>query len=190
MARTTTTTARAAWQEDLGSLPLPEAEAELAVAGDGLSAAEATRRLQQYGPNALPEQTVNPVLKFLSSFIACTRGPFWSRRPVPISLGAVLGRQAIATLIAVRGFLMAPIGLGRALAVWLYALAWLLVNARVKLLMYWVLDRRSRRAATPAKAIAAAAATGPHSPALRHDRFKSEETRIGGTGLDDDRGPD
>jgi len=37
-----------------------------------------------------------------------TRGPFWSIRPANIL--AVFGTQAIATLIAVYGLFMAPIG--------------------------------------------------------------------------------
>jgi H+-transporting ATPase len=34
----------------------------------GLSSAEADKRLQQYGPNEIPEKKVNPILKFLSYF--------------------------------------------------------------------------------------------------------------------------
>ncbi|MEZ4334102.1 MAG: plasma-membrane proton-efflux P-type ATPase [Myxococcota bacterium] len=70
----------------------------------------------------------------LTIFITRTRGPFWSHRPAPILLAAVLGTQAVATLIAVYGVFMAPIGWTRALAVWVYALAWFLVNDRVKLI--------------------------------------------------------
>ena len=33
--------------------------------GKGLSAAEHVRRLEQYGPNKLPESTVNPFFRFL-----------------------------------------------------------------------------------------------------------------------------
>lgn len=31
----------------------------------GLTAAEVARRIEQYGPNKLPESTVNPILRFL-----------------------------------------------------------------------------------------------------------------------------
>jgi H+-transporting ATPase len=46
----------------------------------------------------------------------------------------------IATLIAVYGFFMIPLGWGWALFVWGYALAWFLVNDRVKLLAYRIID--------------------------------------------------
>ena len=53
---------------------------------------------------------------------------------------AVLGTQIVATLIAVYGLFMTPLGWGWALFVWGYALAWFLVNDRVKLLAYRVFD--------------------------------------------------
>ena len=77
----------------------------------------------------------------LTIFITRTRGPFWSIRPAPILLGAVLGTQLLATLIAVYGVFMAPIGWGWALLVWGYALAWFLVNDRVKLAAYRIFDQ-------------------------------------------------
>jgi H+-transporting ATPase len=76
----------------------------------------------------------------LTIFLTRTRGPFWSTRPARILLFAVLGTQAVATLIAVYGLLMPPIGWGWALAVWGYALAWWLVNDRVKLAAYRIID--------------------------------------------------
>jgi H+-transporting ATPase len=72
----------------------------------------------------------------MTIFVTRTRGPFWSTRPARILWGAVLGTQAVATLIAVYGFLMSPIGWWWASVVWAYALAWFLVNDRVKLLAY------------------------------------------------------
>ena len=69
-----------------------------------------------------------------------TRGPFWSIRPANILLVAVCGTQAAATLIAVYGLFMTPLGWGWAAFVWAYALAWFLVTDRVKLLAYRVLD--------------------------------------------------
>ena len=59
---------------------------------------------------------------------------------VAIQVGAVLGTQILATLIAVYGVFMTPLGWGWALFVWGYALAWFLVNDRVKLLAYWIFD--------------------------------------------------
>jgi H+-transporting ATPase len=77
----------------------------------------------------------------LTIFLTRTRGPFWSIRPARILMLAVLGTQILATLIAVYGLFMTPLGWGWALFVWGYAVAWFLVNDRVKLLTYWVLDR-------------------------------------------------
>ncbi|OPY65748.1 MAG: Calcium-transporting ATPase 1 [Syntrophorhabdaceae bacterium PtaU1.Bin034] len=78
----------------------------------------------------------------LTIFLTRTRGPFWSIRPAPILLAAVVGTQVVATLIAVYGLLMPPIGWGWALAVWGYALAWFMVNDRVKLAAYRIIDVR------------------------------------------------
>jgi H+-transporting ATPase len=78
----------------------------------------------------------------LTIFVTRTRGPFWSIRPATILLVAVFGTQLVATLIAVFGLLMTPIGWSWALFVWVYAVAWFLVNDRVKLLTYRVLDAR------------------------------------------------
>jgi H+-transporting ATPase len=76
----------------------------------------------------------------LTIFLTRTRGPFWSIRPARILWGAVLGTQIVATLIGVYGLFMTPLGWGWALFVWGYALAWFLVNDRVKLLAYRFLD--------------------------------------------------
>jgi H+-transporting ATPase len=76
----------------------------------------------------------------LTIFLTRTRGPFWSMRPARILLVAVLGTQLVATLIAVYGLLMPPIGWGWALTVWGYALAWFLVNDRLKLATYRIID--------------------------------------------------
>ena len=76
----------------------------------------------------------------LTIFLTRTRRPFWSIRPARILWGAVLGTQIAATLIAVYGLFMTPLGWGWALFVWGYALVWFLVNDRVKLLAYRVFD--------------------------------------------------
>jgi H+-transporting ATPase len=75
----------------------------------------------------------------LTIFLTRTRGPFWSIRPARILWAAVLGTQIVATLIAVYGLFMTPLGWGWALFVWGYALVWFLVNDRVKLLAYRIL---------------------------------------------------
>ena len=76
----------------------------------------------------------------LTIFLTRTRGPFWSIRPARILWGAVLGTQIVATLIAVYGLFMTPLGWGWAGFVWGYALVWFLVNDRVKLLAYRIFD--------------------------------------------------
>ncbi len=81
----------------------------------------------------------------LTIFITRTRKPFWSIRPAPILLGAVIGTQLVATLITVYGLFMSPIGWGWALVVWIYAFAWFLINDRVKLLVNKIIDWQKRR---------------------------------------------
>jgi len=54
----------------------------------------------------------------------------------------VFGTQLLATLIAVYGVFMIPIGWHSALLVWGYALIWFLINDRVKLAAYSVFGPR------------------------------------------------
>jgi H+-transporting ATPase len=56
--------------------------AQLDSSLQGLTSAEAERRLAQYGRNALEEKKVNPILKFLSYF--------WGPIPWMIEVAAVL----------------------------------------------------------------------------------------------------
>jgi H+-transporting ATPase len=76
----------------------------------------------------------------LTIFITRTRGPFWSSRPAPLVLLAVLGTQALATLIAVYGVFMSPIGWSWALGIWGYAIGWWLINDRVKIFAYRMVE--------------------------------------------------
>jgi H+-transporting ATPase len=55
-------------KDDLKSLPMPELQAKLGSSPDGLSQAEAQKRLTQYGPNEIEEKKTNPFLKFLTYF--------------------------------------------------------------------------------------------------------------------------
>ncbi|MCV7090034.1 plasma-membrane proton-efflux P-type ATPase [Mycobacterium interjectum] len=101
----------------------------------------------------------------LTIFVTRTRGPFWSRpAPAPILLAAVIGTQTIATLIAVYGALMTPLGWGLAGVVWAYALFWFLIEDRVKLATNWWLDRHpgkpAQRSTTEAAPSAAPVAPG------------------------------
>jgi H+-transporting ATPase len=43
-------------KDDLKSLPMPELQAKLGSSPDGLSQAEAQKRLTQYGPNEIEEK--------------------------------------------------------------------------------------------------------------------------------------
>ena len=88
----------------------------------------------------------------LTIFLTRTRGPFWSIRPARVLWIAVLGTQMVATLIAVYGLFMTPLGWGWAGFVWVYALAWFLLNDRVKLLAYKILDRVKAESSPEAKA--------------------------------------
>jgi len=95
----------------------------------------------------------------LTIFLTRTRGPFWSIPPARILWMAVLGTQILATLIAVYGFLMPPLGWGWAGFVWAYALIWALVSDQVKLLAYRIFD--------PVKAVPAHQVTAETKPEVK-----------------------
>jgi H+-transporting ATPase len=76
----------------------------------------------------------------LTIFLTRTRGWFWSIRPARALWIAVFGTQIVATLIAVYGIFMTPLGWKWAMFVWGYALVWFLLNDQVKLLAYRILD--------------------------------------------------
>jgi len=77
----------------------------------------------------------------LTVFAARTRGPFWTIKPAPILLMAVIGTQIAATFIAVYGFLMSPLGWTYAGIVWGYCLGMFLLQDLVKLLAHRIFDR-------------------------------------------------
>ncbi len=85
----------------------------------------------------------------LTIFLTRTRGPFWSIRPGRILWVAVVGTQIVATLIAVYGFFMTPLGWSWAGFVWGYALIWFLINDRLKLLAYRIFDPVKAGPTTP-----------------------------------------
>jgi H+-transporting ATPase len=76
----------------------------------------------------------------LTIFLTRTRGPWWSTKPAKTLLFAVLGTQTIATLVAVYGLFMTPLGWKYAGIVWVYAIGCALLTDPIKLLAYWVLD--------------------------------------------------
>jgi len=77
----------------------------------------------------------------LTIFVTRTRRSFWSFAPAPVLLWAVVGTQILATLIAVFGIFMTPIGWKWAAMVWVYAFAWFMLNDRVKVIALRILDR-------------------------------------------------
>ena len=116
----------------------------------------------------------------LTIFLTRTRGPFWSIRPAKILWMAVLGTQTVATMFAVYGFLMTPLGWGWALFVWGYALAWFLVNDRVKLLAYRIFDPIKADAKTKAKGVPQheTKAAAPHAePKPGSEAVSNSETK-------------
>jgi H+-transporting ATPase len=72
--------------DDLQSLPIPELQAKLGSSPEGLSQAEAQKRLAQYGPNEIEEKKTNPFLKFLTYF--------WG--PIPWMIEAAVILSAVA----------------------------------------------------------------------------------------------
>jgi H+-transporting ATPase len=78
----------------------------------------------------------------LTVFVARTRDPFWSVKPARILVLAVIGTQIVATLIAVYGLFMTPLGWTYAGLVWGYALVMFIIQDRVKLFGYSVLGEQ------------------------------------------------
>ena len=71
---------------DLKSLPLAEVEKKLGSSADGLTQAEAQKRLTRYGPNEIEEKKTNELLKFLSYF--------WGPIPWMIEAAVILSAAA------------------------------------------------------------------------------------------------
>jgi H+-transporting ATPase len=55
-------------KDDLKTMPMSDVEKKLGSSPEGLSHAEAQKRLTQYGANEIEEKKTNPLLKFLSYF--------------------------------------------------------------------------------------------------------------------------
>ena len=85
----------------------------------------------------------------MTIFLTRTRGPLWSIRPAKALLFAVVGTQTVATLIAVYGLFMTPLGWGLAAFVWGYAAVWALFTDRVKLLAYRIFDPELKTTGAP-----------------------------------------
>ena len=102
-----------------------------------------------HGPLALTDDHVRTLIYLklsvsghLTVFLARTQGPFWSHRPAGVLLLAVIGTQAVATVIALTGFLMEPIGWNLVALAWGWAVAEFLLLDPVKLAAYRQLERR------------------------------------------------
>ena len=73
-------------KDNLQTLPLAEVEKKLGSSPDGLTQAEAQKRLTQYGPNEIAEKKTNEILKFLSYF--------WGPIPWMIEAAVILSAAA------------------------------------------------------------------------------------------------
>ena len=73
-------------KDNLQTRPLAEVEKELGSSPDGLTQAEAQKRLTQYGPNEIAEKKTNEILKFLSYF--------WGPIPWMIEAAVILSAAA------------------------------------------------------------------------------------------------
>lgn len=81
----------------------------------------------------------------LTLFVARSRKPFFSRPyPAPLLLGAILGTQAVAVMIVVFGWFVAPLPLTYVGLIWAYCLTWIFIEDLAKLIIYRHLDLGSR----------------------------------------------
>src|ERR1700735_5771872 len=91
---------RAVATDNLKSLPLCEVEKKLEASPDGLTQAEAQKRLAQYGPNEIEEKKTSELLKFLSYF--------WG--PIPWMIEAAVILSAIARHWPDFAIILLPLG--------------------------------------------------------------------------------
>src|SRR5664280_365649 len=92
--------------DDLKTVPLVEVEKHLASSPKCLTQAEATSRLEQYGPNEIEAKKVNQFLKFLDYFW----GPIPWMIEVAVILSAVLGHWPDFIIILILLLANASIG--------------------------------------------------------------------------------
>ena len=91
-ARKSETASKPVGKDDLQTLPLAEVEKKLGSSPDGLTQAEAQKRVTQYGPNEIAEKKTNDILKFLAYF--------WGPIPWMIEVAVIL--SAVAPLAGLR----------------------------------------------------------------------------------------
>ncbi len=122
--------------EDQKVVPLEQLEAQLGYSADGLSTAEAQKRLESYGYNELTEEKTNPLRRFLSYFW----GPIAWMIETAIILSALVQHWADFGIILVLLVVNAIVGFseeyqaGNAIAALKARLA---LNARVKRAGQW-----------------------------------------------------
>jgi H+-transporting ATPase len=76
-------------------------------------------------------------------YITRTDGWFWQRPwPAPLLFLTTFSTEILGTLIAVYGFMITPVGWKYALWMWVYAIAWFMINDVVKVLTYRFLRAR------------------------------------------------
>jgi H+-transporting ATPase len=117
--------------DELKSLPMAEVEKRLGSSPDGLTQAEATKRLAQYGPNEIPEKTTSPLRKLLTYFW----GPIAWMIEVAVVLSGVLRHWSDFVIILVLLIANAAVGFSeeRSAGKAIDALkAQLAINARVQ----------------------------------------------------------
>src|SRR3984957_9118129 len=136
-ARESKANANAKSTEDLKSLPMQEVEKKLGFSPDGLTQAEAQKRLTLYGPNEIEEKKTNSFLKFLSYFW----GPIPWMIEVAVILSGVVGHWPDLFIILLLLVANGVVGFweeheaGNAIAALKAKLA---VNARVKRDGKWI----------------------------------------------------
>ena len=79
----------------------------------------------------------------LAIFLTRTQGPFW-RKSYPSSslFWAAVSTKILATLFAVYGWFISPIGWKYALIIWGYAFVWMIINDFAKILTYKWLKKK------------------------------------------------
>jgi H+-transporting ATPase len=117
--------------DELKSLPMAEVQKRLGSSPDGLTQAEATKRLAQYGPNEIAEKSINPLRKLLTYFW----GPIAWMIEVAVVLSGVLRHWSDFFIILVLLIANAAVGFSeeRSAGKAIDALkAQLAINARVR----------------------------------------------------------
>ncbi|MGH2414729.1 MAG: hypothetical protein ACRDEA_13790 [Microcystaceae cyanobacterium] len=82
------------------------------------------------------------LLGMITLYSVRAKGAFWSLAPAKTLAIATGISVIISSLISMFGLLIAPIGFEGVVKSWIYALVWLLIIDRVKLVLYSTFNRR------------------------------------------------